>query len=865
MSEHRRKPPQGRGRRAAQPSPGRRAAPRGADPSAYGSRAEARRAAQGGGGGRRRAAASGMAAGGGGRRAARASEKKRFIDYPRSDRDGLRRWIPSWKQILGACVGFLGLLVAMAGVAYAMVEVPDPNAQAQQEKNVYYWADGKQMVVAGEGEHNRQIVPLTQIPESMQWAVIAAENETFYEDAGVDPMGIVRALGRMAMGGDTQSGSTITQQYVKNTYLDQSQTLSRKFKELFISVKVGAEKDKGEILEGYLNTAYYGRGAYGIQAAAQAYFGKDSKDLDASESAYLASTLNGPNFYDTEGGIGEQATKEKNIKRAEARWSWTLDREVAIGRMTKAERAKYSEFPMPKRPKKSTELKGQIGYMVNLANNYITNDPDSGITKRQLEKGGYKIYTTFDRKKTDHLKAAIEKVKKANIDPKKRKVDKYVQFGGASVKPGDGAIQAIYGGEDATKHFTNNADYTGVQVGSTFKPFVLAAAMRDGVRDPDGTPTQGADSRTPVSPKSVYNGNNKVKLRNYDGSIWRNKEGKEWNQRNDGNQSYGDVDLRTAMKESINTPFIQLGMDVGLDKVRKSALDAGVNEESLPKNPTPTFSLGVSAPSAIRMANAYGTFAKSGVEAEPYSVRKVEKEGEVAFQNRKETTNAFDAAVADNVTDLLRTVVEDGTGSAAQALGRPAAGKTGTTDGNKSSWFTGYTPQLATSIGMWRVNDQAKQQKFLEMYGVGGQKQIHGASFPAEIWTSYMKAALENSPVKQFPTPTPLGDKVYGDGASPTPTATPSTPSEEPSEEPTEEETSETPSHEPSETPSDDESCHPFDPRCKDEGDDGGNEGGGGDDQGQENGGGDSTPPGDDEGQGDGGIFGNNSAAFRRE
>ena len=673
MSEHRRKPPQGRGRRAAQPSSGRRAAPRGTDTSAHAGRAEARRAAQGGGGtGRRRAAAAGMPSGTGRRAQRQTPAKKRFIDYPRSDRDGLRRWLPSWKQLLGMCVGFFGLLVALAGAAYAMVDVPDPNAQAQSQKNVYYWADKTQMVVAGEGDHNRQIVPLTQIPESMQWAVIAAENETFYEDAGVDPMGIVRALGRMALGGETQSGSTITQQYVKNTYLDQSQTLTRKFKELFISIKVGTLQDKGEILAGYLNTAYYGRGAYGIQAAAQAYYGKDSKDLDPSESAFLAATLNGPNFYDPEGGVGEGATKEKNLKRAEARWSWTLDREVKIGRMKKAERAKYSEFPMPKPPKKSTELKGQIGYMVNLANNYIANAPNSGISKRDLERGGYKIYTTFDRRKTNHLKSAIAKVKKQNIDPKKRKVDKYVQFGGASVKPGDGAIQAIYGGEDATTHFTNNADYTGVQVGSTFKPFVLAAAMRDGVRDPDGPPTQGPDSRTPVSPKSVYNGNNKVKLHNYDGSIWRNKEGKEWNQRNDGNESRGKIDLRTAMQFSVNTPFIQLGMDVGLNKVRKAALDAGINEESLPKNPTPTFSLGVSAPSAIRMANAYGTFAKSGVQAEPYSVTKAEKEGEVAFQHKKATNNAFDAAVADNVTDVLQTVVQDGTGKAAKALGRPA-------------------------------------------------------------------------------------------------------------------------------------------------------------------------------------------------
>ncbi|NLU76115.1 penicillin-binding protein [Streptomyces sp. HNM0575] len=885
MSEHRRKPPQGRGRRAAQPQPpsgsGRRAAPppRGGAPSSYGGRADSRRAAppppRGGGGGRRRAAGSGagMAAGGygaggrgrggggggaggggpygrGGRGRYQPPPRKRFIDYPRWNKAGVRRWMPSWKLVLGSFVGFLGLIIGLSGIALAMVSVPSENAASRQQKNVYYWANGKQMVVAGGGDQNRQIVPLAQIPKSMQSAVISAENESFYDDPGVDPIGIVRAVGRMAMGGDTQSGSTITQQYVKNTYLDQSQTITRKVKELFISIKVGATQKKQKILQGYLNTGYYGRGAYGIQAASQAYYRKDSKDLNASEAAFLSATLNGPNLYDPEGGIGSAATKEKNYQRAKARWSWTLDREVQTGRLSKTQRAKYTKFPMPERPKKSTELKGQKGYMVDIVNNYIT--ANSNISDRRLKQGGLRVYTTFDKKKMAEMTNAVERVRKENIDPKKRDVDKYVQFGGASVKPNDGAIVAMYGGADATTHFTNNADYTGVQVGSTFKPFVLASAMRDGVRDPRGPEVQGRDARTPVSPKSIYNGDNKIKLRNWDGSVWHDKEGKEWRQRNDGNEDKGKISLREAMQYSVNTPYIQLGMDVGVDKVRQAALDAGLNEDSLARS-TPTLSLGTSAPSAIRMANAYATFASSGTKSEPYSVKRVESGGKNVYSHQKQVKNAFEARVADNVTNVLETVVQNGTGTTARGLGRPAAGKTGTTDDNKSAWFTGYTPQLSTSIGMWRVNDKAKTQRFQKMYGVGGQDSIHGASFPAEIWTKYMTGALQGTYAKPFPTPEPIGEPVFGAGASPSPTPTP-TPSETPSQDP---------SQSPSGSPSPSGTCdNPL--TCTDQGQDAGQDQGqnAGQDQGQDAGQDQGQDAGQDQGQtnggggDDGGLFG---------
>ncbi|MDI5970539.1 transglycosylase domain-containing protein [Streptomyces sp. SL13] len=759
----------------------------------YGGRAEARRAAQRGG--RRRAAGGpdgpgagggrrgGGGPGGGGRgpngpngpHGPNGPKPKRLIDYPRWGKHGWRRWTPSWRQSMGITVAFCGTLVALIGVAYLTVGVPSENAAAATQKNVYYWADGTPMVVSGGGDLNRQIVDIQDIPKPMQNAVVSAENATFWTDSGIDPQGVARAIVKMAEGGETQSGSTITQQYVKNTYLDQSQTVTRKFKEMLISIKVGEQMPKSKILAGYLNTGYYGRGAYGIQAASQAYYGIDCDKLSVSQSAFMGALLNGPNLYDPNGGIGPGATPSENLTRAKARWSWILDREVDTHDLTPSQRAQYKTFPMPKPPKPATNKAGQIGYLTDLADNYV--EASSPVTARDLAQGGYQIYTTFNKKDVMAMQKAVTDVTKASFNTKLRpKTDTYVQFGGASVVPGDGAIRAIYGGVDYLKHFTDNADYTGAQVGSTFKPFVLAAAMQYGVRDPNGPTEQPLSERTIVSPKSEYPGKNNWKVLQYNGQVWTDKDGKEWLQANDESDNFPSNTLEHAMQESVNSTYVQLGMDVGTDMVQKSALAAGVNKDSLASDQYPSFSIGTSSPSAIRMADAYSTFASNGEHYEPYSVTKVEQKGVAIYQHHSTSTQAYSSAVAQNVTGVLQDVVQHGTGTYALNLGRPAAGKTGTTDSNKSAWFTGYTPQLATSIGMFRMNDQAKPPTFLPMYGLGGNAKIFGASYPTEIWTAYMKQALAGQPVKQFPPVPKLGTAVNAHGASssPSPSATPS-------------------------------------------------------------------------------------------
>ncbi|MFI9611101.1 transglycosylase domain-containing protein [Streptomyces sp. NPDC052023] len=860
MSEHRRKPPQpqGGGRAAARrgqsgSSSGRRAAPRGATGSPsdaygsgssgpgaeerpYGGRAEARRAAQRSGGSRRRAAEPGRgsrraSAAGPGRGRAAASGKKRIIDYPRAGRYGWRRWVPSWKLVSGTCLGFLGSMVAVAGIGYAMVGVPNVADTAKAQNNVYYWSDGSEMVSTG-GETNRQIINLSQIPKNMRYAVISQENKTFETDSGIDPKGIGRAVFNMARGGETQGGSTITQQYVKNAMLDdQSQTVARKFKELFVSIKVGASVPKNDIMAGYLNTAYYGRSAFGIQAAARAYFNKDAVDLNAGECAFLSAMLKGATYYDPAGAtsIDPAATAEANQRRALRQMQDTLDKMVEYGHLDAAERAKHTKLPKVENPRANRALSGQIGYLVDLANGYLVNNSEkTGVTERKLREGGLSVYTTFDKKKIDQLEKSVKKVQKANIDPKKRpKTDTHVQFGGASVDPKTGAIVAIYGGEDATKHFTNNANETGAQVGSTFKPFVLAAAMKWGVRDPDLGPTQAQDERTVVSPKSLYSGKNKLKIENYDKTVWQDDKGKEWLQVNDGDETFGDapnykIDLREAMQYSVNSAYVQLGMDVGLDKVKEAAVDAGVLETSLAGIDYPSFSLGTSDPSAIRMAGSYATFAASGKRHDPYSVQKVTDKDGTLYEHETKAQQAFAANVADNVTDVLKTVVEDGTGTNAALTGREVAGKTGTTDGNKSAWFVGYTPQLSTAISMFRYPDDEsiKNRTFLEMYGTGNQKSIHGASFPSEIWHDYMEQALKGQKPEKFPVPEPIGEVINEEPLpSPTPVVT-ETEEESPSPTPTPTASETIPSPSPSDT------CEPFDWDCEDIG---GSENGGAD------------------------------------
>ncbi|MFB7662702.1 transglycosylase domain-containing protein [Kitasatospora sp. NPDC056138] len=742
-----------------------------------GGRGDAARSAQGGppggSGSGGRGGGSGGSGKGGGKGGGKGPGKKRFIDYPRYGKSGIRRWLPSWKLILTTFLIFFGSGVAAVGIAYAMTPIPNPNDLVKEQNNIYYWADGSEMT--RKGATNRQLVPLANISDAAQKAVVAAENETFWNDSGIDPKGMARAVYNMASGGQTQGGSTITQQYVKNAYLNQDQTVSRKLKELFITLKINQKQGKPQILEGYLNTSWFGRGATGIQAAAQAYYGVDAKDINNCQGAMLAGLLKGATYFDP-------TLSDSNRKNMQERWNYVLNRMVVTKAITQADRDKCgATFPEPIKKKAPSNMNGEISYLVDLAENYLT-VKDPKITQASIDKGGYQIYTTFDKNKVAQLKKAVDDVKAESLNPDKQDKDKFVQIGAASVVPGDGAIVAIYGGDGVENgHYTDNADAGGIPVGSTFKPFVLATAMQYGVL------TKTGDDGKPVriSTDSRYLADNMSQIYKADGSPAIGDDGKPYHQKNDDDSKPGAVTLKTAMQYSYNVPFVQLGQDVGGSNTEKMVMALGItNKKTLAPNTSLTYPLGTSTPSAIRMASAYSVFAARGQQVDPYSVTKVLYQGQedAAFNRPKNATKSvLDQGVADNITDVLQNVAENGTGKkGTKDLGRPVAGKTGTTDAGTSAWWVGYTPQLATSVGMWR--EEPGKPGLLSLNGTAGQTSIHGGDFPTEIFTRYMKVAMADQKVLDFPTADATGTEVDAKGATPSAVPTPSaTPSSSPS------------------------------------------------------------------------------------
>ncbi|MFD0382350.1 transglycosylase domain-containing protein [Streptomyces stramineus] len=627
--------------------------------------------------------------------------------------------MPSWRQTLGLFLSVGGVFGALVAIMYVRTEIPaDLNAFATQQDNVYYWADGSEM--ARTGEVNRQDTDLKKIPESVRWAALAAENETFYSDSGVSVSGMTRAVTKMVTGGSTQGGSTITQQYVKNAYLNQRQTFSRKLTETFIAIKLDNRMSKDEILEGYLNTSWFGRGTYGIARAAHAYYGKDVSQLNASEGAFLASLLKGAGLYDP-------ALGGKNRERAVERWEWILDRMVGIGKLSKEERARYTTFPEPKAPPKPAGLTGQTGYLVETARAYVSAHTD--VSDHDFDLGGYQIRTTFEKSKMSALNKAVAEAR-GKLDPEKREADRDVRIGAASVTT-DGRIVALHGGPDYLKQGFNDANSSVVPAGTAFTPFVYAAALSEGVQLERGKP------RSPVYPATVYNGDNKVSLRTPEGPYW-DRSGKIVKGVNDGGKSWGKITLREAVAQSANTPIMQLGMDVGLDQVGETAVRTGLLESSLGTK-VPAFSLGTATPSAIRMAGAYATFAARGLHSEPYSVDKLSRNGDAVPVEKPKAERALPQSVATAVGDALRDAVAKGSATAARAAGADAAGKPGTAQDNKSSWFAGYRGNLSTAVSLSRI--EPKTQELQPLDGIGGAaKSTLGSPYPTDIWTQYMAA-----------------------------------------------------------------------------------------------------------------------------
>ncbi|WP_411079306.1 transglycosylase domain-containing protein [Streptomyces sp. cmx-18-6] len=666
----------------------------------------------------------------------------------RPKRTGWRRLVPTWRMTLAAVVGLALLLGGGFFAGYQLVDIPAANAGADAESNVYFYEDGT--VLARDGKVNREKIKLSQVPRTVQQAVLAAEDRDFYSQPAVDVRAMFRAGWNTATGKGKQGGSTITQQYVKNYYLGQERTVVRKAKEFFIAIKLNREQSKDQIFEGYLNTSYFGRNAYGIQAAAQAYYGKNVEDLTTAEGAYLASLLNAPSAYDV---VAHPDSKPAALDR----WNYVLDGMVKEGWLDAAERG-TTEFPVPGEAKPPTSLSGQRGYLVQAVEDYLTGN--GIIDEKTLATGGHRITTTLDKKKQDAFVEAVN----ANVTSKRsddRDADRNVRVGGASIVPQTGEVVAMYGGIDYTQQYVNNATRRDYQVGSTFKPFVLTAAVAH-----DSTTQDGRR----ITPESYYDGTNKRTVQGFQSST-------AYAPANEDDVDYGQITVRTATDKSVNAVYAQMAQDVGPQKVKETAVALGIPASTPDLTASPSIALGPATASVLDLTEAYATLANHGRHG-PYTlVDSISKNGtEIELPERK-AKQAVTREAADTTTAVLRSVVEGGTGSAAQAVGRPAVGKTGTAEEDKAAWFAGYTPDLATVVAVMGQDPDSGAQT--PLYGALGMPRINGGGAPAETWAAYTEAALRSSPAQEFDLEqAPGSDEPQEPGDESTGTTGPSTPAD---------------------------------------------------------------------------------------
>ena len=553
---------------------------------------------------------------------------------------------------------------------------------------------------------NRRPVKIEQVPKDLQNAFVAVEDNRFYEHSGVDPRGIMRALYANIRGrGVSEGGSTITQQLAKNAYLTQDRTITRKIQEVFLALQLERQYTKQEILEMYLNQIYFGQGAYGVQAAAQTYFGKDVDKLTLNECAMLAGIPKSPNYY----------SPANNMQAAQARKAVVLDQMAKYGYIanSQAQKTKQEQLTLVKPVAK--EKDNTAAYFID----YVTQTLIDRYGADAVYKEGLKIYTTLDMDMQKAAEAAVKKLPTYRTDGNGVQQP---QAAIVAIDPHNGYIKAMVGGR-GTDQF-NRATMAVRQPGSAFKPFVFAAALEEH-----------------FTPNTVIN----------DAPI----DIGGWRPQNDSGSFSGKVTMREVAQHSINVPTVKIAQKIGIDKpiyyaqamgISTFVLDGAQNDKQL------ATALGgmTKGVTPLEITSAYGTFANKGVHVEPVVIVKVlDRNGKVLEQSEPKQNSVISANSAAELTDMLQTVIKNGTGRKAD-IGRPAAGKTGTTSNYHDAWFVGYTPDLVA--GVWMGNDDNTP-----MHGVmGGQ-------LPAEIWKAFMQKALAQTPAKNFDgsSAASKGDRVY--------------------------------------------------------------------------------------------------------
>ena len=606
-------------------------------------------------------------------------------------------------------IGLLGT-TAVAGVAYLIARVPLPPDVVPSQTTLLTDATGARIAEL-HGTENRVPVRLAKVPKSLQDAVLAAEDRHFFRHSGVDPIGVIRATWADLRGRPLQGGSTITQQYVKNTYVGRERTIVRKLREAVLAVKLERKYGKRALLERYLNTIYLGRGAYGVEAAADAYFAKDVGDLSLADSAYLAGLIRKP-----DAGATDEALARRNHLLS------VMADMHAVPRAQSSAAEKTSVVLAPLRPRDATVSRGGKGteYFVEYVRQRLLKQYD----ERTILKGGLRVQTTLDLRLQAYAFDAVTSVLDRPGDPD-----------AAVVALDDaGRVVAMVGGRDWAKSKVNLAVGAqggghGRQGGSAFKPLVLAATLQDG-----------------YSVESSFEGPPQIVIPKAD-------NGKDWTVTNFEDESFDRLNLLDATAQSVNTIYAQLVVSLGPEKVVKTAHELGIDSEL---KPVPSIALGTQDVSVLEMANAYSTFARGGFRVDPEVIMKVTTaDGTLIQENKPRRTRVLDRDQADTVTYALRRVVESGTGTGA-AFGKPCAGKTGTSEDYGDAWFIGYTPRVTAAV--WMGYAEGQSRKMVDVHG----RKVNGGSFPATIFNRFMTKATRNVDVGTFTSPVSFTGRILG-------------------------------------------------------------------------------------------------------
>lgn len=631
------------------------------------------------------------------------AEARRSIN-PDAPREGRARRIAKWALL--SLVGLVVVTVAGAGLFWVATPVPTPNADFSAVNTHLLYSDGK-TEFGTLSVQNREEISLDQMPQAVKDAIVAGENPTFWTDPGISVTGILRAISTLTSGTDTaHGGSTITQQYVKLLYLSQERTLIRKLREMVIALKVGQDVSKEKILEGYLNTVYYGRGAYGLQAAAKAFFDKDAAALTLQESLVLAAIVNSP-------GKMDPAMGEKQTQNLLERYQYLINQMIEHGKLTEADKAKIY-FTLPEFPevKKDPRFGGTDGYLMRVV---IDELKDLGLDEATINGGGLTVVTTFDKARQDAAVQVTQAMtRQAAAEGGKDPATLHGSL--VSIDNATGGVLAMYGGNPDYVKVTRNWATTTSPTGSTFKAWALIAALRQGVsldKELKGYTFTAADGQS-VS----------------------------------GHSGEGMVSLQQATTESINSAYVDLVTQLrdGPNEVIRAAVDAGI-----PKaegwDATIRIPMGIAEVAPVDNAAGFSTLANNGQRLGWHVVTQVrDRNGVVLHQHTPQPVQAIEKDIATAATGALQEVTTSGTGDVVAALGYPSAGKTGTRyDGVKTtaSWFVGYTKQITTAVNF--VAGDSGQEN-LDGYSQG----FYGSGYPAETWLAFMEKAMDGLPKLAF-------------------------------------------------------------------------------------------------------------------